>query len=156
MLSSRNVGRKLSYKLNKTTNELYSSKNSLKEEEYNQAENVAKEIKKVPIYYVDVPGSVEHIRNTILHFSKNEGKGKWIIIMLDHTLLTRGRLGESERETLSNLQHMFMEIKKYNQNTIIQLSQLNRDIESTERIANNYMHFPMRKDIFGGKRNFLE
>jgi replicative DNA helicase len=150
MLSSRQIGRKLSYRMNRTTSDLYSSKNSLNDEEYKKAQTIAEEIKQIPIYYVDTPGSVENVRNTIIHFSNNEGKGKWIVIILDHTLLTRGRLGESERETLSRLQYMFMEMKKYNQNTIIQLSQMNRDIESTERIANSYMHFPMRKDLFGG------
>jgi replicative DNA helicase len=80
---------------------------------------------------------------------QHEGKDKWIIIILDHTLLTKGKSGEAERETLSRLQYMFMEIKKYSKNTVIQLSQMNRDIESVERVQNSNMHFPMRKDVFG-------
>ena len=45
-----------------------------------------------------------------------------------------------------------MEIKKHKQNTVIQLSQMNREIESTDRLSNPSMHFPTRRDIFGGKR----
>ena len=74
--------------------------------------------------------------------------------MFDHTLLTRGESGQSERKILSDLQLMFMEMKKYGRNTIIQLSQMNRDIEDTARISNPSLHFPMRKDIFGGDSIF--
>jgi hypothetical protein len=85
---------------------------------------------------------------------EHEGKDKWIVIILDHTVLVRGKMGDSERQTISQLQYMFMEIKKYKQNTIIQLSQMNRDIESTERIINQSLHIPMRKDIFGADSAF--
>jgi replicative DNA helicase len=155
MTSSRQVGRKLSYKLGKTTSELYSGSGEyLNEEDFKEVKKYSEEIKKHPIYYVDIPGNVQQIRNTIIHFMKNEGKNKWVIIILDHTLLTKGKTGESERETLAKLQYMFMELKKYGKNTIIQLSQLNRDIESVDRIANHSMHYPMRKDLFGGDSIF--
>jgi replicative DNA helicase len=156
MLSSRQVGRKLSYKLHLTTSDLYSgnSSSNITETKYKEIEDTASKIAKYPIYYVDVPGNVEEMRQTIFHFCENEGKNKWVIIILDHTLLTKGLSGESERETLAQLQYMFMEVKKYNSNTIIQLSQMNRDIESVDRIQNVSMHFPMRKDIFGGDSIF--
>ena len=157
MLSSRQVGRKISSKLNKTTQQLYSglSKETLSDEELENIETEANKFKKLPIYYVDLPGTVEQIRETILEFSKLDFvKNKWLIIFLDHTLLTKGRQGEKEREILANLQYMFMEIKKFDRNTIVQLSQLNRDIESTERLSNPSMHFPTRKDIFGGESVF--
>ena len=157
MLSSRQVGRKISNKLNKTTQQLYSglSQESLSDEELSNIEVEANKFKKLPIYYVDLPGSVDEIRETILEFSQLDFvKNKWLIIFLDHTLLTKGRQGEKEREILANLQYMFMEIKKFDRNTIVQLSQLNRDIESTERLNNPSMHFPTRKDIFGGESVF--
>jgi len=155
MLASKQIGRKLSYKLNKTTQELYSGKSEekLKQEEYEKIVEEAKKIKEYPIYYVDTPGTVDQIRQTILDFSE-KFKDKWLIIILDHTLLTRGKESQKEREILSNLQYMFMEIKKYNKNTIIQLSQMNREIEAKERITNNTMHFPVRRDIFGGDSVF--
>ncbi len=156
MLASKQVGRKLSYKLDKTTQELYSglSNHKLSEFDYHKAIEEAKKIKDLPIYYVDTPGTVSQIRETITDFSNRVAKDRWLIILLDHTLLTRGKQGEKERETLAELQYMFMEIKKYDQNTIIQLSQMNREIEAKERIMVNTMHFPVRRDIFGGDSVF--
>jgi len=157
MLSSRQVGRKLSSKLSKTTQQLYSgiSNEKLSKEDLEETLKEAEKIRKLPIYYVDLPGNVDEIRETILEFSNLEFvKNKWLIITLDHTLLTRGRSGEKEREILANLQYMFMEIKKYGKNTIIQLSQMNREIESTDRLNNPSMHFPTRRDIFGGESVF--
>jgi len=158
MLSSRQVGRKISNALNKTTQQLYSglSYDKLSDEDLKKAFETAENIKKLPIYYVDVPGNVDDIKNTILEFSKLDFvKNKWLIITLDHTLLTKGKAGEKEREILANLQYMFMEMKKFKQNTIIQLSQMNREIENTDRLSNPSMHFPTRRDIFGGESVFL-
>jgi replicative DNA helicase len=126
MLSSRQVGRKISNKINKTTQQLYSglSQESLSDEELTNIEVEANKFKKLPIYYVDLPGTVDEIRETILEFSQLDFvKNKWLIIFLDHTLLTKGRQGEKEREILANLQYMFMEIKKFDRNTVVQLSQ---------------------------------
>jgi replicative DNA helicase len=152
MLSSKQVGRKLSYNLRKTTTELYSAIEGkpLSDTDYNKIVKEVETIKKYPIYYVETSGNVDEIRETILKFSENEGKGKWIIIMIDHILLTKGRTGESEREIVSKLQYMLMEVKKWPMPiTVIQLSQLNRDIESVDRITNPSMHYPTRKDLFG-------
>jgi replicative DNA helicase len=158
MLASKNVGRKLSYKLKKTTSELYSgdeTRSKLENSDYDQVVAEAKIIEQYPIYYVDRPGSVEEIRNTILDFRlRPEIKGKWLIIFLDHSLLTKNVEGEKERETLFLLQKMFMEIKKYDQTTIIQLSQMNKNIEDKERILNPNLHFPMRSDVMGGDSLF--
>jgi replicative DNA helicase len=42
-----------------------------------------------------------------------------------------------------------MELKKFGRTTIIQLSQLNRNIEEPARINNPNAHFPLRNDLFG-------
>lgn len=160
MLSSRQVGRKLSYKLSKTTSELYSSSNTddtykVSDVEYEEILKHAEKIKKFPIYYVDCPGTVDEIRQTIISFkNREEMKNKWLIIILDHALLVRGRNTESEREIISSLQRMFMEIKKYGKITIIQLSQLNREIEDKDRITNTSLHYPMRRDLYGSDSLF--
>lgn len=153
MLSSRQIGRKLSYKLSKTTSELYAgTSNKLTDSELQQVRHMGEELKKYPIYFVDKPGNVNQIKNTVEAF-RNEpfAKNKWLIIMLDHTLLTRGKEGDREREVLSDLQRTWMELKKHDKTTIIQLSQLNRNIESSERINNPSLHFPMRNDLFGSE-----
>lgn len=157
MLSSKQVGRKLSHKLEKTTRELYSGYTDFKLNDvlFYKAVKEANKIKSYPIYYVDTPGNVDQIRKTIEVFSEEPfAKGKWLIIILDHTLLTRNKSGEAERTTLAQLQYMFMEVKKYGRNTIIQLSQMNREIESSDRISVPNLQFPIRKDIFGGDSVF--
>jgi replicative DNA helicase len=50
---------------------------------------------------------------------------------------------------LAELQRAFMELKKIGRTTIIQLSQLNRNIEEVSRINNPQNHFPLRNDLFG-------
>jgi len=59
------------------------------------------------------------------------------------------REGEGEREALDKLQKAFIELKKVNKTTIIQVTQMNRNIESIERINNPALHYPQRNDIFG-------
>lgn len=153
MMSSKQVGRKLSYKTTMTTQQLYSGKyeERITDEKFKEIKEEAEKIKKYNIYYVDIAGTIPQMKETILQFSKEPfAKGKWLIIILDHTLLARASAGNSERGTLAELQYMFMELKKYGKNTIIQLSQLNRNIESSERITNHSLHFPTRSDLFGG------
>lgn len=146
MLSYRQVGRKLSNKLRKTTAELYSSDQSLSNTEFNKIEEVADKIKKYPIYYIDTPSTVENMEKTIDYFHKNIAKGKWLIVILDHALLVEGQ-GESERGTIVDLQKMFIRKKKLSNTSIIQISQMNRNIEQPDRINNPSMHYPMRSDL---------
>lgn len=146
MLSYRQVGRKLSNKLRKTTAELYSSDQSLSNTEFNKIEEVADKIKKYPIYYIDTPSTVENMEKTIDYFHENIAKGKWLIVILDHALLVEGQ-GESERGTIVDLQKMFIRKKKLSNTSIIQISQMNRNIEQPDRINNPSMHYPMRSDL---------
>lgn len=146
MLSYRQVGRKLSNKLRKTTAELYSSDQSLSNTEFNKIEEVADKIKKYPIYYIDTPSTVENMEKTIDYFHENIAKGKWLIVILDHALLVEGQ-GESERGTIVDLQKMFIRKKKLSNTSIIQISQMNRNIEQSDRINNPSMHYPMRSDL---------
>lgn len=146
MLSYRQVGRKLSNKLRKTMAELYSSDQSLSNTEFNKIEEVADKIKKYPIYYIDTPSTVENMEKTIDYFHENIAKGKWLIVILDHALLVEGQ-GESERGTIVDLQKMFIRKKKLSNTSIIQISQMNRNIEQPDRINNPSMHYPMRSDL---------
>ena len=151
MISSRQVGRKLSYHLKKTTAELYSGlddeRANLNDEDYEQVVKQAELIKDYPIYYVDRPGNVEEIKNTIKDFYINVAKGRWVVIFIDHMLLIKDQKGESERRIISDMQRAFIELKKYGKTTIIQLSQLNREIEDKDRISNPLLHYPVRRDL---------
>ena len=156
MLSSRQVGRKLSYKMKKTTSELYGGKDTeiISDVDFEKIKKEAEKIKKYDIYYVDIPGTVEEVYSTIMDFSNNIAKNRWLVILFDHTLLVRGNQVDAERITIFNLQRVFMELKKYKRNTILQVSQLNREIEQSERINNPALHYPMRKDLFGSDSVF--
>lgn len=159
MLSSRQVGRKLSHKMRKTTSELYGGGldyyKGLSDADYEQAKRHAERISRYPIFYVDSPGTVEEIGNTIDIFQERlKDTDQSLIVLLDHTLLTKGMAGSREREALYELQKLFIEKKKIGKTTIIQVSQLNRNIEASERINNPSMHFPMRSDLFGSDSLF--
>lgn len=159
MLSSRQVGRKFSYKVQKTTSQLYSGEGQdgtyLQDQDYDKLKYHAESIKRYPIYYVDRPGNVDEIKNTVEYFhNKFVPEGTWVIVILDHTLLIKGKQGQQEREALYELQRAFMELKKVGRTTIIQLSQMNREIESSDRINTPALHFPMRRDLFGSDSIF--
>ena len=147
MLSSRQVGRKISNKLRQTTAELYSVNNELTDDLLDRVEQTSQQIKSYPIYYVDTSGTVEDIASTINYFYENKAKGKKFVIILDHTLLVEGQARETALQVISDLQKLFIRVKKLPDTTIIQLSQMNRNIESPERINNPSMHYPMRSDI---------
>ena len=147
MLSSRQVGRKISSKLRQTTAELYSANNELTDDLLDRVEQTSQQIKSYPIYYVDTPGTVEDIASTINYFYETKAKGKKFVIILDHTLLVEGQNRESTLQVISELQKLFIKVKKLPNTTIIQLSQMNRNIENPERINNPSMHYPMRSDI---------
>lgn len=147
MLSSRQVGRKISSKLRQTTAELYSANNELTDDLLDRVEQTSQQIKSYPIYYVDTPGTVEDIASTINYFYETKAKDKKFVIILDHTLLVEGQNRESTLQVISELQKLFIKVKKLPNTTIIQLSQMNRNIENPERINNPSMHYPMRSDI---------
>jgi len=160
MLAMKQVGRKLSHKLYKTVGELYSSNEDLNDDMYERAENVVNSISnKYSIYYVDIPGTVEEMYNTVKVFhdmrkEKTQDDEYGTIVMIDHTLLTRHRAGDSERESLVKLYRMMMLLKKELKCTFIVISQLNREIEKSERLTNPMQQYPMKKDIFGSDSVF--
>lgn len=149
MQSSKIVGRKLSYKLKKTASELYSVRSAITDKDVQNITEELQDIKRYPIFYVDTPGTVEEISNTITKFREMYVGDKWLIITIDHALLTKNLSGEKERETLVNLQRLLIQEKKIGRTTILELSQLNREIEEKDRVSNPSMHFPQRRDIAG-------
>ena len=147
MLSSRQVGRKLSNQLRQTTAELYGSKYELSDEQFKRIEDKAESIKGYPIYYVDEPTTVSNIDKMIEYFQQTIAKDKWLVVILDHTLLVNGDDTNDERKIIVALEKVFIKAKKVGKTSIIQLSQMNRNIETTERILNPTGHYPMRSDL---------
>lgn len=148
MLSSRQVGRKLSSRLKQSVTKLYSANEDLSDDEFNRVVLASRTIRRYPIYYVDKSGSVEEIERTIYNFYERyvKAQNKYFIIMLDHNLLVN-RSGRSMLDTISDLQKVFINVKKLPKTTVIQLSQMNRNIEDPVRINNPFNHYPMRSDL---------
>ena len=147
MVGFRQVGRTLSNKLRKTTSTLYSSETDLDDETFRKVIAVSNQLKEYPIYFVDNPGTPSEVERTIRSFYETYVKGtkKHFIIVYDHTLLTK-QVG-SVIETTSELERVFIQAKKFPLTSVVQIAQMNRNIESSERINNPSSHYPMRSDL---------
>ena len=147
MVGFRQIGRTLSNKLRKTTSTLYSSEMSLDDETFRKVIQVSNKLKEYPIYFVDSPGTPMQVEQIIRYFYNTYVKGtkKHFIVIYDHTLLTK-QTG-TVLETIAELERVFIQAKKLPLTSIIQLSQMNRNIESSERINNPLSHYPMRSDL---------
>jgi len=147
MVGFRQVGRTLSNKLRKTTSTLYSSETDLDDQTFSRVISVSNELKKYPIYFVDNPGTPMQVRDTIMKFYVEHIKNTHthFVVIYDHALLTK-HIG-SAIETLSELERVFIQVKKLPLTSVIQLAQMNRNIEQPERINNPLSHYPMRSDL---------
>ena len=147
MVGFRQVGRMLSNKLRKTTSTLYSSETGLDDETFKKVVFVSNQLKEYPIYFVDDPTTPMQVKQIIDDFYDKYVKNtsKHFVIVYDHALLTK-QIG-STIETISELEREFIQAKKRPLTSIIQIAQMNRNIESSERINNPMSHYPMRSDI---------
>lgn len=147
MVGFRQVGRTLSNKLRKTTSTLYSSETDLDDNTFREVVNVSNQLKEYPIYFVDNPGTPTQVREIIMSFYEKYVKNteKHFVIIYDHALLTK-QVG-SVIETISELERVFIQVKKLPLTSVIQIAQMNREIEKPERINNPLSHYPMRSDI---------
>lgn len=158
MLARQLVSRKLSNELDMTTRQLHSGIEgySLYDSAFYKVLAAQKEFNKLPIWYVEMPGTVELIKNTIEKFVNEDfNKDKGIVIMLDHTILVRGKQGEMERLVLVELMIMANSLKKRFKISFVFLSQLNREIEQADRVTEPSQQFPKKKDLFGGDSVFM-
>lgn len=147
MVGFRQVGRTLSNKLRKTTSDLYSAETHLDDETFSKVINVSNQLKKYPIYFVDTPGTPTQVEEIIRWFYDTYVKGsdKHFIVIYDHALLTK-QVG-SVIETISELERVFIQVKKLPLTSVLQIAQMNRNIEQPERINSNASHYPMRSDL---------
>lgn len=147
MIGFRQVGRTLSSKLRKTTSTLYSSEKNLDDDTFKKVISVSNQLKEYPIYFIDTPTTPMQVKDIIYSFYNEYVKGKnaHLIIIYDHALLTK-QIG-STIDTISELERVFIQAKKLPLTSIIQLTQMNRNIEAPERINNPLNHYPMRSDL---------
>jgi replicative DNA helicase len=156
MVARRLVGRKISKGLNVSVKQMYNadldepSKN-LNGTQLREAERFVESIKHHPVWYVDMPGTVKEIENTIEYFGVHNPatKDKKLLVTLDHSILVK-KLGEQNQlQTLYELAAMFNGMKKKIDSSFIIVSQLNRGIENVERLQNKNLHYPQKSDVFG-------
>ena len=147
MVGFRQVGRTLSHKLRQTTSTLYSSETSLSDELYKKVIEVSNSLKEYPIYFVDNPITPMQVEQIIKSFYEQYVKNtnKHFVIIYDHALLTK-QVGTT-LETIAELERVFIQTKKLPMTSVIQIAQMNRNIESSERINNPSSHYPMRSDL---------
>jgi len=156
MVARRLVGRKISKNLKMTTTQIYNADTENKDKNitdkiYRQAVNYAESIKDLPLWYVDIPGTVQEIKNTIEYFAMgmecNIDRG--ILVTLDHSILVKKFGEQNQNQVLYELAAMFNELKKKIKASFVIVSQLNRGIEAVERIQNKNLHYPQKSDVFG-------
>ncbi len=148
--------RNISSKIDRSVKQLYSAGEVLSDEDYDKAAQALDSISDRPIYYIDNVGTVKEIIDTIIYFvnsNKLEENGRGLIVTIDHLLLTKGKGSEKEKEKVDNLMHQLVALKQYFSSRkirclFITLSQLNRDIESGDRVLKRELHYPTKNDLF--------
>lgn len=103
-----------------------------------------------PVFIMERPQTVEGLINAIRRFCTYH-KSKKVLITLDHSMLVKKGNSERERlDTLYNLGDALTLLKRELPVTFIILSQLNRDIDSAERIKPGTVgNYPLTSDVFG-------
>lgn len=157
MLSTDQIGRRISGRTGYTIKDLYSINQKLSDEMMSNIRSVGEELKTYPIYYVDYAGTVEQIISTILDFTEKQKlkeTKKGLVVTIDHYLLVQGKQGQTEKKIIDDLCRSLVLIKKLFASQgikilIIMVAQLNRGIEDKDRITNASLNYPMSSDIFG-------
>jgi hypothetical protein len=158
MLGVDEAARDVSSKLHKSVKEIYSAGTKLTDTEHKKVESVLDTLKDYPIYVVDNLATVNEIKDTILYYvSTNELaiRKRGLVVSIDHSLLCKPNGDRTdEKQILDDLMKMLVELKKILvadgvKAMFFVLSQLNRNIESTERITNPKLHYPNKGDLFG-------
>ncbi len=120
MIARRLVGRKISKNLRMTTTQIYNADTDEPDKNMNlgtfqKAKDYTETIKDLPLWYVDIPGTVQEIKNTIEYFAMGGIEAnieRAILVTLDHSILVK-KFGErNQLETLYELSGMFNELKK--------------------------------------------
>jgi len=156
MLGVDELAKDVSSKTQLTLKEIYSATESLADAKQKRITEILDSMKEYPISVVDNLGTVANIKDTILSFcaTKDLAKlNKGLVVTMDHSLLVKAENREDEKTKVDNLFHTLVALKKYLHSIGIKamfiiLHQLNRNIESVERVTNSNLHFPNKTDLF--------
>lgn len=157
MMPQDQIARSVSGTTGLSTKDLYSQNTPVSDELFDRVVQITEKINKYPLFYIDEISTVADIVGHVMNFIKSRELvrlNKNLVITIDHTLLTKGLKGDTEKETLDELSHAMIHLKRAIKSMginsiIIMLAQLNRDIEKPERTMNPNLHYPTKNDIFG-------
>lgn len=134
----------------KTIDELSSAFDPLDEKEFEAVKLYVEKHSHKDIWTVDKPCTVNEmksiIESTLLKYQKP------LIVTIDHSVLVaKGATEKDTFETLHALAKMMTDLKKKYKIMFLVLSQLNREVESTERQKpGTYGNYLFDSDIYGG------
>lgn len=157
MLGVDEVARDLSARVNKSVKEIYSAGKRVTTDEFREIKTQLDSLVNYNINIIDQSGTAVQIRDTILQFVLDkklvQTKGR-LVISIDNTLLVTRKDGQDEKQMLDEFMSMIVSLKKTLSKLgvkviIFIISQLNRNIESGDRVTNPKLHFPNKNDLFG-------
>lgn len=148
MPNHQQVIKEVSAKLHITVNQILSAEEQLALEHFNKMKELEKGITSYPIWFHSRTSTAEYIKKVNYQL-----QGKFphhtIINIGDHTRLASksGKQNEKEEEMIHSLMSTARDICVELEGVFIWLSQLNRNIESPDRRATDYV--PQLTDLFG-------
>jgi replicative DNA helicase len=158
MLAREQIARELTTQLNMDLRDLYSANTRLSDKDFDRVEQsyIKMSQNNPDIYFIEISETAKVIKDSILYYYEKIVKPNngVMVIELDHTLLTKGKEGQSEKDKIDALMYALVDVKKIiasDGGTFIGivLSQMNRDIESVDRIKDPAGHVPKTSDLFG-------
>jgi len=157
MLGIDEVARDLSARVGKSVKEIYSAGTQLSLEDFERINKQLDALLSYNINIVDQTGTAAEIKNTILQFviSKNLVKtNKGLVVTLDNTLLVKREDHQEEKQMIDDLMFTLVSLKKVLAQAGVKviffvISQLNRNIETGDRVTNSKLHYPNKNDLFG-------
>lgn len=159
MLAQKTIGREVANMSKMSLAELYSSEHPLAEAKMEEVfSKYHSQLFNYPLIYVEEPQDYKVIGDTIYFYWSSLCKdGEYLVVEIDHAVITKGRTGDNQKDKIDNLMEELNRVKKriaYEGGNIffIILSQMNRDIKSTERIQNPSLHYPNSSDIFAASK----
>jgi len=140
-------------KLKTSYSELISAYKKITKERYAFIEDQSKYLNNKNLFYVEASGNTKVMMDTVDKFINKFPNSK-LIIMLDHSLLVKYLSEKSEVELMVSVARFALDLKKKYKAMVILLSQLNSDIERSERITNPILQYPIKSDLFSSKQIF--
>ena len=146
MPNYRQIVREVSGRLNLTVNQILSADEKLSLEHYEKIKELKSNFDTLPLYMVERSFNAEQIFKINEAFTV-DNPDYTIVNIFDHSRLVRKKSQiEKEEEKIFNLLESCVEMSRTMDTINILLSQLNRDIESQDRISNP---IPRLSDFFG-------